>query len=159
MISERKICWLRCMSAAGQGHHRSLTDCCRSGLNLIVAFAVALKHKLRFEPYTHYEDLNGLVNHLNTFAKEATTPDVMQEKKTTFLKSVGMYLGISFAESNPRKAIKRSKKPLGNLPLEILSHLAAYVDELTENGSLKISMQQVLACECQSLHVAVVLPD
>ncbi|EAT90580.2 hypothetical protein SNOG_02368 [Parastagonospora nodorum SN15] len=40
-----------------------------SFLNLITAFALALKHKVRFEPYTQYEDLFDLVNHLDTYAK------------------------------------------------------------------------------------------
>jgi hypothetical protein len=57
-------------------------------------------------------------------------------------------LGVSFAESNPRKLIKRSNKPLGNLPLEILTYLAAYIDETIEDGKLKIPMQQTLACKC-----------
>ncbi len=48
-----------------------------TGLNPIVAFAVALKHRLRYGPYTYYEDLNGLVGHIQTFAKAATTPDVV----------------------------------------------------------------------------------
>ena len=76
-----------------------------TGLNLVTAFAVALKHKLRFEPYTGYEDLDGLVAHLDTFAKAATTPGSCQPRKLGFFKSVGQYLGVSFAESNPRKLV------------------------------------------------------
>ncbi|KAF2089607.1 UPF0187-domain-containing protein [Saccharata proteae CBS 121410] len=108
-----------------------------TGLNLIVAFATALKHKLRFEPYAHYEDLQGLVQHLDTYAKEAEDPDLLIEKRKSSWKRAGEYLGVPMAESNPRKQLKRSKKPLGNLPLEILSHLSAYVDSLVETGALK----------------------
>jgi putative membrane protein len=50
---------------------------------------------------------------------------------------VGEYLGLPFARSNPRKTIKRAKKPLGNLPLEILQYLSAYADEMNDNGQLK----------------------
>jgi putative membrane protein len=52
-------------------------------------------------------------------------------------KRVGEFLGFSFAESNPRKHIKRAGKPLGNLPLEILAYLQGYVDAIIENGTLK----------------------
>lgn len=120
-------------------------------MNLLVAFAVSLKHKLRFEPYTSYDDLSSLVAHLDTFAGAATrdsAEDIATSgKKPGFLKAAGEYLGVSFAASNPRKAIKQAKRPLGNLPLEILGYLASFTDELIQNGQLAIPMQQTLACE------------
>lgn len=53
-----------------------------TAINLIVEFAVVLKHKLKFEPFVHYEDLHNLVAHLDTFAKEAEVPEkrLNQEK-------------------------------------------------------------------------------
>lgn len=114
----------------------------RTAINLIIAFAIALKHKLRFEPDVGYEDLAGLVGYLDTFAKEAHDRQVLQPKRKTLWKSAGEYLGISFAESNPRKLIKRSKKPLGHLPLEVLNHISAYVDSVIENGTLSVSLHQ-----------------
>lgn len=118
-------------------------------MNLLVAFAVALKHKLRFEPYTCYEDIASLVSHLNTFALAATRDDPENAqrafKRHGFFKSVGEYLGVSFAESNPRKTIKRATRPLGNLPLEILSYMAGYVDEICLDGRLPVPMQQTAA--------------
>lgn len=111
-------------------------------MNLILAFAVSLKHKLRFEPDVGYDDLAGLVAHLDTFAKEAHDRQVVQPPKKTPWKSVGEYLGVSFAESNPRKLVKRSKKPLGHLPLEILNHLSAYVDRCIANNTLNVSLHQ-----------------
>jgi putative membrane protein len=118
-------------------------------MNLIVAFSVALKHRLRFEPYTCYDDISSLVSHLNTFALAATKEDHENVHRTFkrhgFFKSVGEYLGISFAESNPRKAIKRAGRPLGNLPLEILSYLASYTDELSVSGRLPVPMHQTTA--------------
>ncbi|KAK4234603.1 Bestrophin, RFP-TM, chloride channel-domain-containing protein [Achaetomium macrosporum] len=120
-----------------------------TAMNLIVAFAVALKHRLRFEPYTCYDDISSLVSHLNTFALSATEDDKENAQRAFrrhgFFKSVGEYLGISFAESNPRKAVKKAGRPLGNLPLEILSYLASYVDELSLGGRLPIPMQQTTA--------------
>jgi hypothetical protein len=89
------------------------------------------------------------VAHLNTFAASATEEDKENAQRTFrrhgFFKSVGEYLGISFAESNPRKAVKKAGRPLGNLPLEILSYLASYVDELALSGRLPIPMQQTTA--------------
>jgi hypothetical protein len=132
----------------------SLTWLLRSALNLLVAFAVSLKHKLRFEPYTGYEDLQYLVSHLDTFAGAATRADperANERPRPNFFKSTGEYLGVSFAASNPRKVLKKAKQPLGNLPLEILTYLASFTDELIENGQLSIPMQQTLACKPASL--------
>lgn len=120
-----------------------------SALNLLVAFTVALKHKLRFEPYTCYDDISHLVAHLETFAKDATEqePDKAHRHfaKPGFFKGIGEYLGVSFAASNPRKSLKRSGRPLGNLPLEILAYLGGLTDEFVGNGQLAISMHQTLA--------------
>ncbi|KAH8601893.1 Bestrophin, RFP-TM, chloride channel-domain-containing protein [Bisporella sp. PMI_857] len=107
-----------------------------TAINLILAFAVSLKHKLRFEPYAHYPDIASLVGHLDTFAKDAYTPEIEEKKRTGFFKKLGNYLGLSFAASNPRKEIKRATRPLGNLPLEILTYLSCYIEEVTANGTL-----------------------
>ena len=106
-----------------------------TALNLLVAFAVSLKHKLRFEPYAYYEDLDTLVSHLSTFAGEAYDPETRQPRTMSSWKVAGQYLGLTVAESNPRKQIKRSKKNLGNLPLEILTYLSAYTQSIMTNGT------------------------
>jgi hypothetical protein len=103
-----------------------------------------MKHKLRFEPGIQYDDMCGLVEYLDTFAK-AAEPDLMKPGKKTAWKFIGEYLGVSFAESNPRKLIKKSKKPLGNLPVEILTYLSTYVDELIDNGNLSVPIYQTQA--------------
>ncbi|KAJ5805813.1 uncharacterized protein N7503_003415 [Penicillium pulvis] len=113
-----------------------------SAMNLLLAFAISLKHKLRFEPDVAYEDLAGLVGYLDTFAREAHDHNVVSPPPKSTLKAAGEYLGVSWAESNPRKLIKRAKKPLGHLPLEILHHLSAYVDTIVENGTLKSALHQ-----------------
>lgn len=117
-----------------------------TGLNLIVAFAVSLKHRLRFEPYTNYEDLEPLVSHLPTFAADAYNPDSLfvKSKKSSW-KVAGEFLGLTIAESNPRKLIKRSKKPLGNLPLEIFTYLSAYFQSIISNGTLPTGAHQSMA--------------
>ncbi|KAJ4291631.1 hypothetical protein N0V90_009526 [Kalmusia sp. IMI 367209] len=107
-----------------------------SALNLVVSFSRALLHKLRFEPGIEYADLKSRVEYLDTFAKAAEA-DIPKLKEPGKLKAAGEYLGVTFAESNPRKRIKRAKKPLGNLPLEILNHLSSYVEYVNQNETLK----------------------
>jgi putative membrane protein len=88
----------------------------------------------------HYDDLKHLVGHLDTFARDADQPD--DNKKENVFKTAGQFLGLPMAESNPRKMLKRSRVPLGNLPLEILSHLSIYMKSLYDNGTFKVSIYQ-----------------
>lgn len=122
-----------------------------TALNLIVAFAMALKHKLRFEPYTNYDDLTHLVSHLSTYAGEASSPsdpsnpDIPLHRTPSIWKKRGQWLGLAFAESNPRKLLKRSRRNLGNLPLEILTYLSAYLESIIQNDTFPNGPQQGLA--------------
>ncbi|PSN74901.1 UPF0187-domain-containing protein [Corynespora cassiicola Philippines] len=115
-----------------------------TGLNMIIAFSVALKHKLRFEPYIQYDDLFDLVSHLDTFAKSAGEPQC-KDKKVRTCKLIAQRLWIPMARSNPRKELKRAKRPLGNLPLEILTYLSAYVNETCNNNTLTLPIAQTHA--------------
>lgn len=119
-----------------------------TAFNLIHAFAVALKHTLRFEPDIGYKDLVGLVGHLDTFAKDAHDPEMLKTRRTPW-KAAGEYLGVSFAESNPRKRIKTAKKPLGHLPLEILNHLSAYIDYCVKENTIPSALHQGQLSKCQ----------
>jgi len=131
-----------------------------SFLNLITAFAIALKHKVRFEPYTQYEDLFDLVNHLDTYAKYAGKPRTKTPRPNTWTQI--KYL-LRIAETNPRKELKRAKRPLGNLyvssltvlkqatntdleptprPSEILAYMNAYVQEIIDNGTFPLAAIQ-----------------
>lgn len=142
-----RIFWIHAKDRPGQDPRASILAKL-SAMNLLVAFAVSLKHTLRFEPYSDYEDLQHLIGHLDTFAKRATAEaggSSAAVKNKSMFKSVGEYLGVSFAASNPRKTLKRATRPLGNLPLEIMSHLAMVIDELIANGQLPVPMQQTLA--------------
>lgn len=121
---------------------QSIINLARSAMNLILAFAVALKHKLRFEPDVAYEDLAGLLGHLDTFALDAHDRNVVSPHSKTLWKTIGEDLGLSFARSNPRKLVKRAKRPLGHLPLEILVHLSAYVNSCVKNGTLSLAQFQ-----------------
>lgn len=122
-----------------------------SCLNLVSAFAVSLKHKLRFEPGMHHKDLQHAIAHLDTYAKGADQPE---PKKQNIFKTAGQFLGVPMAESNPRKLIKKASVPIGNLPLEILSHLSAYMKTIYDNGTFKVSIYQT-----QSLNAITTMND
>ena len=64
-------------------------------------------------------------------------------------KKVGEFLGVSFVESDPRKHLKRATKPLGNLPLEILTYLSAYIENAVIAGNLSSTAMQGQACKSQ----------
>ena len=113
-----------------------------TAMNLILSLAISVKHRLRFEPYAHYDDLKDLVNHLDTYAKAAHIPSNLEVKKKSPWKALGEKLGLPFAMSNPRKDMKRSDRPLGNLPLEILGYLSSYVEEIAANGQMKSTVLQ-----------------
>ncbi|KAF2024067.1 UPF0187-domain-containing protein [Setomelanomma holmii] len=122
-----------------------------SCLNMISAYAVALKHKLRFEPGVYHDDLINMVSHLDTYAKAA---EPQPRKKQNIFKTAGQFLGVPMAEPNPRKLEKASRVPIGNLPLEILSHLSSYMKQIYDNGTFKVSIYQT-----QSLNALTTMND
>lgn len=105
-----------------------------SFMNLIVALALSLKYKLRFKPYIQYDDLHDLVSHLDTFARDAGEPTVEKERGA-MLQHIQNLLRL--AEVNPRRELKRAKRPLGNLPIEILSYMSAYISSIVSNETLR----------------------
>lgn len=115
-----------------------------AALQLVNAFAVSLKHRLRFEPSTEYPDLAPLLGNLHTLAGDADQAN-LQPKKVSALKSFGLYLGVPMAESNPRKLIKRSKENLGNTPLEVLTYLSTYFEEVFANKTLAVPVHQTMS--------------
>ncbi|KFH42412.1 hypothetical protein ACRE_068510 [Hapsidospora chrysogenum ATCC 11550] len=141
-----RVFWIHATDPEGQDPRESMLRKL-SCMNLVVAFSLSLKHMLRFEPFTTHSDMQHLISHLNTFASEATReqPDKALPPSKSFFKEAGEYLGVSFATSNPRKAFKKTDRELGNLPLEILNHIAIAIDEMITNGQLDIPMQQTLA--------------
>lgn len=109
-----------------------------SAINLINAFAVALKHRLRFEPAVDYPDLSLLVNHLDGATARSADQSKLRHRRPHPLKDFGDRLGLTFCQSNPRTLIKRSPDNLGNLPSEILTHLQAYVTAEIDNKTIGI---------------------
>ncbi|PHH87834.1 hypothetical protein CDD83_8350 [Cordyceps sp. RAO-2017] len=142
-----RVFWIHATDRGSEFDAREVLLQKLSSMNLLVAFSLALKHSLRFEPYTAYPDLQNLIGHLDTFAKSATEAQgsISTAHKKKFFRGVGEYLGVSFAASNPRKAIKKASRPLGNLPLEILSHLAVTIDTLVANEQLRVPIHQTMA--------------
>ncbi|KAK5050765.1 hypothetical protein LTR84_003324 [Exophiala bonariae] len=112
-----------------------------TAMNLINAFAVSLKHRLRFEPAADYPDLAPLIGSLRILSQEADA-DALKPKDPSPWKAASEYLDIPFGLSNPRKVIKQSKDNLGNIPLEVLNYLSAYIEECISNGTLKVAAQQ-----------------
>ncbi|KAL9010179.1 MAG: hypothetical protein Q9173_004860 [Seirophora scorigena] len=91
--------------------------------NLILASAVALKHRLRFEPYAQHEHLEPL-GPKQAGSGEAST------------------LQRPLPRQIPRKLIKRSKKNMGNLPLENRTCMSAYLDAVSKIGQFSNGIQQ-----------------
>ena len=112
---------------------------------MLVSLAIALKHRMRFEPFTHYDDLSPRVQHLSLTAHQA---EVKEWKEPSPWKRFGMLLGLPMAESNPRKLIKRPNKPLGNAPLEIHGSCCDYIKEIIDNGTFKTPACQTQAYNC-----------
>jgi len=94
-----------------------------------------------------YADMRGYVEFLDTYAKDANV-GVETTVKTTKLKRLGEILGLTLAQDNPRRLIKQARKPLGNLPLEILTYLQGYMNGIIDNGTLKTPIYQVQARKC-----------
>lgn len=115
-----------------------------TAINMINAFASALKHRLRFEPAADYPDLAPYVAHLGNAMAVNANQEALHTKKQTPWKTTGERLGVSFAISNPRKILKRSKENLGNLPHEILTYLQSYAEELFKNETMALGGAQVL---------------
>ncbi|KAG6013438.1 hypothetical protein E4U43_007288 [Claviceps pusilla] len=102
--------------------------------NMLVSLSVALKHRLRYEPFTHYQDLQPCIGHIPVIAHDA----VIKEPATpTWWQDAGLFLGLPMVEENPRVLMKNPAKPLGNVPLEIHSACSNFIKTIIENGTFK----------------------
>jgi predicted membrane chloride channel (bestrophin family) len=110
---------------------------------MLVSLALALKHRLRHEPFVHYDDLQDRLAHIPIMAHEAERRDKVSPTKW---ETVGLFLGFPMAEQNPRQLVKNPSKPLGNVPLEIHSSCSAYIQSIVDNGTLKMP-----GCQTQAL--------
>ncbi|KAH7255066.1 Bestrophin, RFP-TM, chloride channel-domain-containing protein [Fusarium redolens] len=138
-----RIIWIHADDSSPGGRDpRELLIKKLGALKLIAGYAVALKHTLRFEHCASQPDMQPYIAHLDTFAGKTTAPT---KQVTNFSKFAGEYLGLSFAQSDPRKHLKRAEEHQGNLPLEILNHLAMALDSIIANKQLPVSIHQTIA--------------
>lgn len=117
-----------------------------SAIQLINAFAIALKHRLRFEPATNFPDLHSFIAPLHGTVADKIDQEKLHHKIPSKMKRLGEHLGVTFAQSNPRKLLKRANENLGNLPNEILTHLSAYIEKsIQEDKNIPTVCAQNLA--------------
>ncbi|RPB21649.1 UPF0187-domain-containing protein [Terfezia boudieri ATCC MYA-4762] len=143
-----RIIWIHSEEREGQeGKEDALKKL--SAINLIIAFAQSVKHKIRHEPEYDYADLKPLINHLSTYSKQAHEGDIpatlYNDTINKGLNTWGEYLGMPIFTSNPRKMLKQYAKAgihHGNLPLEIMNYLSAYLDSLMNDGHITVPALQ-----------------
>jgi hypothetical protein len=109
-----------------------------TALNMVNGFCRALMHKLRFEPYADYDDLSGYIAYLPSWAKDAGIGVTTTRRRPNLIKRAGTHLGFPPLKENPRHLLKEAKKPVGNLPLEILLYLFSYIDNVIENKQVAV---------------------
>ncbi|KAK6331500.1 hypothetical protein TWF730_004582 [Orbilia blumenaviensis] len=143
-----RIIWVHINERPGEQGTEDLLDKL-TALNLLLAFCVSLKHKLRHQPEYDYKDLQGLISHIQTFAKQAHQAGELPPRKTiTTAQRISNYLGITFLQKRPAQRYKAYKKAgmlHGNLPLEIMTYISAYIDAAIARGGLPISACQSVA--------------
>lgn len=105
---------------------------------------IATKYRLRRQLGYEYPDLVPYIQHLSTFAKTAYLADgPLQEKQWSRIRRVAVDLGIPGARQDPHICDHKGPKYHGNLPLEILTYLSAYVNEAVAQNALPAPAYQI----------------
>ncbi|KAF4957805.1 hypothetical protein FSARC_11181 [Fusarium sarcochroum] len=138
-----RVIWIHASDTGASGDSRELIIKKLGALKLIAGYAVALKHTLRFEHCASQPDMQPYIAHLDTFSGRTTAHP--NKRNSNMKQFAGEYLGLSFAQSDPRKHLKRAAEHQGNLPLEILNHLAITLDSIIANKQLPVSIHQTIA--------------
>lgn len=129
----------------------------RSAINLLLAYAVALKHHLREERGTYYDDLYPLISHLprhyTSYSCDGRPPSSTGRQgrsMSPFSMLSGSTLGHSHhhSEDIPSSLFKHDKRDLacqgtllqGNLPLEITNYLTNFAEHVQADGRLSIAL-------------------
>jgi len=116
----------------------------RTAINTSLGFVIATKYRLRRQLGYEYPDLVPYIQHLSTFAKTAYLADgPLEEKQWSRTRRVAVDLGIPGARQDPHICDHRGPKYHGNLPLEILTYLSAYVDIQVAQGALSSPAYQI----------------
>lgn len=92
-----------------------------------------------------YDDMRGYVDFLDTYARDANVGVDSTPPKPNQFQRLGEIFGLTIAQTNPRVMLKTAQRPLGNLPLEILTYLQGYIDSIILNGTFKTPIFQVQA--------------
>jgi len=121
----KAIFWLNCNSLQDP-----LTN--STCINLILAYAVATKYRLRRQIGYTSADLHPLIQNLPTLSEagEDETCDVSK------LRRLGQALGIPGTGTEER--MMRNVSNYGvNVPLEILTHISAYIEHCAKTGTIR----------------------
>ena len=114
-------------------------------MNALLGFVVAIKYRLRRQPGYDYPDLRPLIQNISTCAKTAYLADgPIHQKKYSSLRQTGIFFGVAGTEPDPFKQLRKGPKYHGNLPLEILTYLSAYMEVIISNDTLKVSIMQTV---------------
>ncbi|KAF8428385.1 Bestrophin, RFP-TM, chloride channel-domain-containing protein [Tirmania nivea] len=120
-----------------------------TAVRILVGFAYALKHHLRGQFGTDWDDLRDLIGFLPTYGRlrselerkytqhpqRRRTSSTLESLQTTFLRDIKPP-----SRQTSNKMVKATIA-YGNLPLELLSFFGCYVDQLDKQGSLSSSMR------------------
>ena len=128
----------------------------RSAINLLLAFAVALKHHLREERGTYYDDLYPLISHLprhyHHYTNDGRPPSHRPVSPFSTLSTSTFIEPHAHSGEIPSSLFKHDQKDLachgtlihGNLPLEIANYLTNYAEHLQADGRLSIALFNAL---------------
>jgi len=127
----------------------------RSAINMLLAYCVALKHHLREERGTYYDDLYPLVKHLPRHHHHFTN-DGRPPSHRRSISPFSMLAGSKFTHTDsryedeeiPSSLFKHDQRDLacqgtlvqGNLPLEIANYLTNYAEHVQADGRLPIAL-------------------
>jgi len=67
------------------------------------------------------------------------------QKQYSSLRLAGQFLGVPGTTSDPYKALRKGPTYHGNLPLEVLNYISAYVNIVIANGTMNVPVMQVQA--------------
>ena len=113
---------------------------------MLLGFVVATKYRLRRQPGYDYRDLRPLIQNLSTCAKTAYLNDgPLAIKQYSGLRRTGQFLGVPGTGSDPLKPLRKGPRYHGNLPLEILNYLSAYMQLSFANGTINVAIIQTQA--------------
>jgi ion channel-forming bestrophin family protein len=104
---------------------------------MAIGFAIATKYRLRRQWGYEYPDLVPYIQNLDTFARRAYIKDgPLHEEHWSSLRRVAVDFGIPGARPDPCARTCKGTKYHGNLPVEILEYLSAFIEILISSGRM-----------------------